>query len=145
MTENDAREIERLMEKLGGSIHPIMQESGVKFISATDGSSYDEASRTVTWTVNVPATTQASVAVRVEKLKEAFAKVAEAMQNTPGILIVFAKEVEAAEQPDALDRDPVRDIAWLKKAIKHSGNPMERKRLETELNTAYKRRKRKTG
>ena len=44
---------------------------GVKFISATDGSSYDEASRTVTWTVNVPATTQASVAVRVEILKEA--------------------------------------------------------------------------
>jgi uncharacterized repeat protein (TIGR01451 family) len=44
---------------------------GVKFISATDGSSYDEASRTVTWTVNVPATTQASDAVRVEILKEA--------------------------------------------------------------------------
>ena len=44
---------------------------GVKFVSATDGSSYDEASRTVTWTVNVPATTQASVAVRVEILKEA--------------------------------------------------------------------------
>ena len=44
---------------------------GVKFISATDGSSYDEANRTVTWTVNVPATTQASVAVRVEILKEA--------------------------------------------------------------------------
>ena len=48
-----------------------MLPDGVKFISATDGSSYDEASRTVTWTVNVPASTQASVAVRVEILKEA--------------------------------------------------------------------------
>lgn len=79
------------------------------------------------------------------KLKEAFAKVAEAAQKVPAMLIVFAKSVEAAEPSDALDSDPVRDIAWLKKAIKHSRNPMERKRLEMELNTAYKRRKRKTG
>lgn len=123
MTENDAREIERLMEKLRESIQPIMQESRMK-----------EAS-----------TDAFLVTEQVEKLKEAFAKVAEAAQNAPATLIVFAKAVEAAEPSDALDSDPVRDIAWLKKAIKHSRNPMERKRLETELNTAYKRRKRKTG
>ena len=123
MTENDAREIERLMEKLRESIQPIMQESRMK-----------EAS-----------TDAFLVTEQVEKLKEAFAKVAEAAQNAPAMLIVFAKAVEAAEPSDALDSDPVRDIAWLKKAIKHSRNPMERKRLETELNTAYKRRKRKTG
>lgn len=123
MTENDAREIERLIEKLGGSIQPIMQESGMKE-SSTDAF---------------------LISAEVEKLKEAFAKVAEAAQKVPAMLIVFAKEVEAAEPSDALDSDPVRDIAWLKKAIKHSRNPMERKRLETELNTAYKRRKRKTG
>lgn len=123
MTENDAGEIERLMEKLRESIQPIMQESRMKE-SSTDAFLVTE---------------------QVEKLKEAFAKVAEAAQNAPAMLIVFAKEVEAAEPSDALDSDPVRDIAWLKKAIKHSRNPMERKRLETELNTAYKRRKRKTG
>lgn len=44
---------------------------GVKFVSASDGSSYEEASRTVTWKVAVPAGTQASVDVRVEILKEA--------------------------------------------------------------------------
>lgn len=123
ITENDAGELERLMEKLRGSIQPIMQESGMKE-SSTDAF---------------------LVAEQVEKLKEVFEKVAEAAQNAPAMLIVFAKEVEAAEPSDALDSDPVRDIAWLKKAIKHSRNPMERKRLETELNTAYKRRKRKTG
>ena len=107
MTENDVCEIERLMEKLGGSIQPIMQESGMKESDAV----------------------VLLISQEAEKLKEAFAKVAGAAQNTT----------------DALDSDPVRDIAWLKKAIKHSRNPMERKRLETELNTAYKRRKRKTG
>lgn len=123
MTENDAGEIERLMEKLRGSIQPIMQESRMKESSAD----------------------AFLVSEEFEKLMKAFAKVAEAAQNTPNMLIVFAKEVEAAEPSDALDSDPVRDIAWLKKAIKHSKNPMERKRLEMELNTAYKRRKRKTG
>lgn len=44
---------------------------GVKFISASEGSSWDEASETVTWTVTVPAMTNASVSVRVEILKEA--------------------------------------------------------------------------
>lgn len=123
MTENDAGELERLMEKLRGSIQPIMLESGMKESDAD----------------------ALLISAEVEKLKEAFAKVAEAAQNTPAMLIVFAKSVEAAEPSDALDSDPVRDIAWLKKAIKHSRNPMERKRLEMELNTAYKRRKRKTG
>lgn len=123
MTENDAREIERLIEKLGGSIQPIMQESVMK---ESDADAF-------------------LISAEVEKLKEAFAKVAEAAQKAPAMLIVFAKEVEVAEPFDALDSDPVRDIAWLKKAIKHSRNPMERKRLEMELNTAYKRMKRKTG
>lgn len=123
MTENDSGEIERLMEKLRESIQPIMQESMMKELT-TDAFLVTE---------------------QVEKLKEAFAKVAEAAQNAHAMLIVFVKEVKAAEPSDALDSDPVRDIAWLKKAIKHSRNPMERKRLETELNTAYKRRKRETG
>ena len=123
MTENDAGELERLMEKLRGRIQPIMQESGMKESDA------------VVFLISQEA----------EKLQEAFAKVAEAAHNTTSLFAEFAKAVEAAEPSDALDSDPVRDIAWLKKAIKHSRNPMERKRLETELNTAYKRRKRKTG
>ena len=123
MTENDAGELERLMEKLRGSIQPIMQESGMKESDAV----------------------VLLISQEAEKLKEAFAKVAGAAQNTTDLLAEFAKSVEAAEPSDALDSDPVRDIAWLKKAIKHSRNPMERKRLEMELNTAYKRRKRKTG
>lgn len=123
ITENDAGEIERLIEKLGGSIQPIVLESGMK---ESDADAF-------------------LISQGAEKLKEAFAKVAEAAQNTTSLLAEFAKAVEDAEPSDALDSDPVRDIAWLKKAIKHSRNPMERKRLETELNTAYKRRKRKTG
>lgn len=123
MTENDAGELERLMEKLRGSIQPIMQESGMKESDAV----------------------VLLISQEAEKLKEAFAKVAGAAQNMTDLLAEFAKSVEAAEPSDALDSDPVRDIAWLKKAIKHSRNPMERKRLEMELNTAYKRRKRKTG
>ena len=123
ITENDAGELERLMEKLRGSIQPIMQESRMKEFEAVAFLISQEA----------------------EKLQEAFANVAEAAQNTTSPLAEFAKAVEDAEPSDALDSDPVRDIAWLKKAIKHSRNPMERKRLEMELNTAYKRRKRKTG
>ena len=95
MTENDAGELERLMEKLRGSIQPIIQESGMK---ESDADAF-------------------LISAEVEKLKEAFAKVAEAAQKVPNMLIVFAKEVEAAEPSDALDSDPVRDIAWLKKAI----------------------------
>ena len=37
----------------------------------------------------------------------------------------------------------IQDISTLKKQIKHCKNPMERKMLEKELNSAYKSRKRR--
>jgi hypothetical protein len=38
---------------------------------------------------------------------------------------------------------PVRDISWIRKQLKHCKNPMERKRLEKELNAAFKEKKRR--
>lgn len=40
-------------------------------------------------------------------------------------------------------KPPVRDISWIRKQIKHCKNPMERKRLEKELNAAFKEKKRR--
>lgn len=38
---------------------------------------------------------------------------------------------------------PVRDISWIRKQMKHCKNPMERKALEKELNAAFKEKKRR--
>ena len=38
-------------------------------------------------------------------------------------------------------KQPVRDISWIRKQMKHCKNPMERKALEKELNAAFKEKK----
>ena len=40
-------------------------------------------------------------------------------------------------------QQPVRDISWIRKQMKHCKNPMERKALEKELNEAFKEKKRR--
>lgn len=40
-------------------------------------------------------------------------------------------------------KQPVRDISWIRKQMKHCKNPMERKALEKELNVAFKEKKRR--
>lgn len=40
-------------------------------------------------------------------------------------------------------QQPVRDISWIRKQMKHCKNPMERKALEKELNAAFKEKKRR--
>lgn len=40
-------------------------------------------------------------------------------------------------------KEPVRDISWIRKQMKHCKNPMERKALEKELNAAFKEKKRR--
>lgn len=40
-------------------------------------------------------------------------------------------------------KQPVRDISWIRKQIKHCKNPMERKALERELNSAFKEKKKR--
>ena len=40
-------------------------------------------------------------------------------------------------------KQPVRDISWIRKQMKHCKNPMERKALEKELNAAFKEKKRR--
>lgn len=38
-------------------------------------------------------------------------------------------------------KQPVRDISWIRKQMKHCKNPMEKKALEKELNAAFKEKK----
>ena len=40
-------------------------------------------------------------------------------------------------------QQPVRDISWIRKQMKHCKNPMERKQLEKELNAAFKEKAKK--
>lgn len=40
-------------------------------------------------------------------------------------------------------QQPVRDISWIRKQMKHCKNPMERKALEKELNAAFREKKRR--
>jgi hypothetical protein len=40
-------------------------------------------------------------------------------------------------------KEPVRDISWIRKQMKHCKNPMERKQLEKELNAAFKEKAKK--
>ena len=44
---------------------------------------------------------------------------------------------------DEQRKEPVRDISWIRKQMKHCKNPMERKALEKELNEAFKEKKRR--
>ena len=44
---------------------------------------------------------------------------------------------------DEQRKEPVRDISWIRKQMKHCKNPMERKALEKELNEAFREKKRR--
>lgn len=49
--------------------------------------------------------------------------------------------IKEYQDRDGENRNLESDIASLKKKIKHSKHPMEKKRFEKQLNLAYKRRK----
>lgn len=53
-----------------------------------------------------------------------------------------AKESELLEDLTVVTEQPKQDISTLKKRIKYCKNPMEKKKLEQELNTLYKEHKR---
>ena len=53
-----------------------------------------------------------------------------------------AKEFEFLEDLTVVTEQPKQDISTLKKRIKYCKNPMEKKKLEQELNALYKEQKR---
>lgn len=53
--------------------------------------------------------------------------------------IIDELPTETQQEP----KQPVRDISWIRKQMKHCKNPMERKALEKELNAAFKEKKRR--
>ena len=53
-----------------------------------------------------------------------------------------AKEFDLLEDLALVPEPPKQDISTLKKRIKYCKNPMEKKKLEQELNTLYKEHKR---
>lgn len=57
-------------------------------------------------------------------------------------LLKTAKEFDLLEDLTVVTEPPKQDIPTLKKRIKYCKNPMEKKKLEQELNTLYKEHKR---
>ena len=57
-------------------------------------------------------------------------------------LLKTAKEFELLEDLTVVTEPPKQDISTLKKRIKYCKNPMEKKKLEQELNALYKEHKR---
>ena len=57
-------------------------------------------------------------------------------------LLKTAKEFDLLEDLALAPEPPKQDIPTLKKRIKYCKNPMEKKKLEQELNTLYKEHKR---
>lgn len=58
-------------------------------------------------------------------------------------LLKTAKEFDLLEDLTVVTEPPKQDISTLKKRIKYCKNPMEKKKLEQELNALYKEHKRK--
>lgn len=57
-------------------------------------------------------------------------------------LLKTAKEFDLLEDLVVVSEPPKQDIPTLKKRIKYCKNPMEKKKLEQELNASYKEHKR---
>lgn len=57
-------------------------------------------------------------------------------------LLKTAKEFDLLEDLVVVSEPPKQDIPTLKKRIKYCKNPMEKKKLEQELNVSYKEHKR---
>lgn len=57
-------------------------------------------------------------------------------------LLKTVKEVDFLDDLTVVSEPPKQDIPTLKKRIKYCKNPMEKKKLEQELNTLYKEHKR---
>lgn len=57
-------------------------------------------------------------------------------------LLKIAKEFDILEDLAVVSEPPKQDISTLKKRIKYCKNPMEKKKLEQELNALYKEHKR---
>lgn len=57
-------------------------------------------------------------------------------------LLKTVKEVDFLDDLTVVSEPPKQDISTLKKRIKYCKNPMEKKKLEQELNALYKEQKR---
>lgn len=57
-------------------------------------------------------------------------------------LLKTVKEVDFLDDLTVVSEPPKQDISTLKKRIKYCKNPMEKKKLEQELNALYKEHKR---
>lgn len=60
-------------------------------------------------------------------------------------LLKPAKEFDLLDDLALVPESPKQDISTLKKRIKYCKNPMEKKKLEQELNALYKEHKRNRG
>lgn len=60
-------------------------------------------------------------------------------------LLKPTKEFDLLDDLAPVPESPKQDISTLKKRIKYCKNPMEKKKLEQELNALYKERKRNRG
>ena len=60
-------------------------------------------------------------------------------------LLKPAKEFDLLDDLAPVPESPKQDISTLKKRIKYCKNPMEKKKLEQELNALYKEHKRNRG
>lgn len=60
-------------------------------------------------------------------------------------LLKPAKEFDLLDDLALVPEPPKQDISTLKKRIKYCKNPMEKKKLEQELNALYKEHKRNRG
>lgn len=60
-------------------------------------------------------------------------------------LLKTAKEFDLLDDLALVPESPKQDISTLKKRIKYCKNPMEKKKLEQELNALYKEHKRNRG
>lgn len=60
-------------------------------------------------------------------------------------LLKTAKELDLLDDLVLVPEPPKQDISTLKKRIKYCKNPMEKKKLEQELNALYKEHKRNRG
>lgn len=66
-------------------------------------------------------------------------RVAKAIDELTGFDYTFAGLEEEPEKIESTE--PIYDISWIRKRMKHCTNPMERKQLEKQLNAAFKAKK----
>ena len=64
-------------------------------------------------------------------------------ENLPSTMLLGTQATTTIIDEIPEPRQPVRDISWIRKQMKHCKNPMERKALEKELNNAFREKKKR--